>query len=182
MKKMGQSILYYEMALDRAPRNADIRVNLDYARSLSQYKMDDKRNWYLKAIESLVHYWTEDEVWAVFLASLFLFLVAWVWVSWFRRGLPWGWLRKFLLVMTLLFGALCAAKYAQTHVIRDAIILLDQAEVRYGPSLGDQVAFRLGEGLKVYVLERRADWSRILLLNGESGWVQNVHIGEVRVP
>jgi tetratricopeptide (TPR) repeat protein len=178
--KMGRAVLAYETAQELDPRNSDIRSNLKYVKSLLEYKMEDKRNWYLRAEEQAVHFFTEQELQITFLACLFVFLSSWVWVSWFRRGLPWGWFRKSLLYLVLVMAVLTGAKYIQTHVIRDAVIIVSDAEVRYGPSLNDQIAFRLGEGLKVYVLDRREAWSRILLLNGEGGWIQNVDVGEVR--
>ncbi len=178
--QMGRAILAYERALERDPRNSDIRSNLGYVRSLSEYKVEDKRSWYLRAEERLVHMFTEREVLLALLASLFLFLSAWVWNVYFRRGVPWGWIRKWLFGMTLVLLALYAAKYVQTHIIRDAIVLTNQAEVRYGPSGNDQIAFHLGEGMKVYVLDRRSDWSRILLWSGDSGWIQNSDLAEVR--
>ena len=72
------------------------------------------------------------------------------------------------------------AKQIDTSVMRDAIVMSKEAEVRYGPSENDQVAFRLGEGLKVYVVDHREDWSRVILVNGDGGWVQSNQIAEVR--
>jgi SH3-like domain-containing protein len=39
----------------------------------------------------------------------------------------------------------------------------------------------MGEGIKVFVMDRREDWSRVLLTNGESGWVRDSDIAEVKV-
>jgi SH3-like domain-containing protein len=54
-----------------------------------------------------------------------------------------------------------------------------ECEARYGPSAHDQVAFRMGEGIRVFLVDRREDWSRVLLTNGESGWVRNGDIEEI---
>jgi len=51
--------------------------------------------------------------------------------------------------------------------------------VRYGPSSGDQVAFRVGEGIKAYVVDRSEGWSRIILVDGQGGWVRGNQIAEV---
>ena len=92
---------------------------------------------------------------------------------------PLGGVARYLGGLLAVLCVLFVAKHVETHIIRDAIVLAKEAEVHYGPSIHDQVAFRLGEGLKVYVLDSRKDWSRILLNNGESGWVKNKEIAEV---
>ncbi len=178
----GASLLAYERALALSPRNGDIRRNLNYVRGLLEYKIEDKRNWYLKALEAVLKFFTFNEILFVSLLLFGLFLSGWLWALSSRRGAPWGPTRKTLLILSLIFSALLSAKKMQMDVWRDAVVVAKQAEIRYGPSDTDQVAFRLGEGLKVYVVDRREDWSRALLWNGESGWVKNNQIAEVELP
>ncbi|MEK7243343.1 MAG: tetratricopeptide repeat protein [Thermodesulfobacteriota bacterium] len=47
-KKIGLAILAYERARLLEPRNSDILYNLNYAKGILEYKIEDKRNWYLK--------------------------------------------------------------------------------------------------------------------------------------
>lgn len=177
--QLGQAILEYERARMASPRDSDIRSNLRYARSLLEYRIEDKRNWYVKAGESLLRYFREQEIRLVLFTTYFIFMAAWIFCLYFRRGEPWGWFRKTLLALVVLSGLLAAAKHVETHVIREAIVVAKQAEVRFGPSLDSQVAFRLGQGLAAYVVDTRQDWSRVLLVNMESGWVQSKDIAEV---
>jgi tetratricopeptide (TPR) repeat protein len=179
--KQGPSILAYERALFSEPRNPDIRKNLEYVRGLLEYRIEDKRNWYLKAAEEFLDRVTEKEVLILVLGTYALLMAGWAFVLFFRTGAPWGWRRKLLLVFSAVFFMVGVAKNLQTHVIRDAIVVSSEAKARYGPSEQDKVAFRLGEGLKIHVLDRREDWSRIFLVNGEGGWVRNDQIAEVRV-
>ncbi|MDA9101305.1 tetratricopeptide repeat protein [Omnitrophica bacterium] len=179
MGKTGEAILAFERALMRSPRNRDVRYNLNYVRSLLEYRVEDSRNWYLRAGEGLLRYFRPDEIYLMALLAYFLFIASGCFVIYFRRGLPWGWRRKTLLFITVLMFMFWGAKTVQTQVLRDAIVMAPEVEVRYGPSAADQVAFRLGEGLKVYVIDRRENWSRIILTNNESGWVRNDQIEEV---
>lgn len=178
LKALGLAILAYERAQLLDPRNGDIRRNLNYVRGLLEYRVEDKRNWYLRAGEKLLASFTFQEI--IFLLALFYFLFAAGALSVLFGGRVFGWKLQTLAVACALFLALGAAKYAQLHWIADAVILSKEAEVRYGPSDTDQVAFRLGEGLKVYVVDHQEDWSRILLTNGDSGWISNRLIAEVR--
>lgn len=179
LNKLGLAILNYEKALHRSPRDADIRYNLNYARGLLEYKVEDKRNWYMKAVEAFLQYFRWEEVILGTLISYLLVVGSWVFVLFFANGLPWGWGRKALIVLFLISLIFLGAKNIERNMMRDAIVLEKNVSVHYGPSSADQVAFQMGEGLKVYVMDRREKWSRILLASGESGWVPSSQISEV---
>lgn len=175
----GQAILFYERALRFAPRDPDIRANLAHVRGLLEYRVDDKRNWYVRAAEEWLGYFRSEEIFLVVMAVYLIFLLTAFFCLAYRRGMPWGWWRKTLLAVFLLTLGLAGAKQYDSEVMKDAIVTVEQAEVRYGPSVTDQTAFRLGEGLKAYVVDTRRDWSRIVLVNHEGGWVKNSDIGIV---
>ena len=176
---IGKALLNYERALVLDPRHQDTRRNLDHVSGLLEYRVDDHRNWYVRTGEKVLGYFTEQEISILWLGSFFLFMAGWCFCLFFRRGAPWGWKRKALILLTILFVVLAAAKHFEKNVMVDAIVLADEAEFRYGPSDTDRVAFRLGEGHKVYMVDQRKDWSRIVLVNGEGGWVKSDQIAEV---
>ncbi len=177
--KLGESILAYERALLLSPRDPDIRHNLERAKEGIQYRVRDNRNWYLKAGAYALNYFSETETTLALLGVYFIFITVFTAVVFSSPGMPWGWRRKTLLGTLLILTVLWSAKEIQLRWLRDAVVLAEEAQVRYGPSDSDKVAFRLGEGLKVYVVDKRRDWSRVLLTNGESGWVANHQIAEV---
>jgi len=179
--ELSRAILNYEKALILDPRNDDIRANLNHTRGLLEYRVEDTRNWYLKATGAVLRFMTEREVYAFVLAVLFVFLAGGVLFFLTGRGVFWNlWQRS--VFMVLLIAALVAfGKQAQNNLLRDAVVMQKECEARYGPSEHDQVAFRMGEGIKVFVVDRREDWSRVLLTNGESGWVKDSDIAEVKI-
>ena len=179
--KLSQAILNYEKALRLDPRNADIRENLRYTRGLLEYRVEDSRNWYLKATEVVLKYATEREVYAVVLAVLFVFLAGGILFFVRGRGVFWNPWQQFVFILLLIATLVAFGKQVQSNVIRDAIVMQKECEARYGPSEHDQVAFKMGGGIKVFVMDRREDWSRVLLTNGESGWVKDSDIAEVKV-
>jgi tetratricopeptide (TPR) repeat protein len=179
--KLSRAILNYEKALRLDPRNGDIRENLRYTRGLLEYRVEDTRNWYLKATEAVLKYTTEREVYAVVLAVLFVFLAGGILYFLSGRGVFWNSWQQFVFIVLLLVALVAFGKQVQSNVIRDAIVMQKECEARYGPSEHDQVAFRMGEGIKVFVIDRREDWSRVILTNGESGWVKDSDIAEVKV-
>ena len=179
--KLSLAILNYEKALYLDPRNGDIRENLRYTRSLLEYRVEDNRNWYLRAAEVVLQHTTGREINFVVLLIAFIFFVGAIAFFLMGRGLFWNGWQKFVFILLVLAGLVALGKQVQSNVIRDAIVMQKECEARYGPSEHDQVAFRMGEGIKVFVMDRREDWSRVLLTNGESGWVRDSDIAEVKV-
>lgn len=179
--KLSHAILNYEKALRLDPRNGDILENLRYTRGLLEYRVEDTRNWYLKITEAVLKYTTEREVYTVVLAVLFVFLAGGIVYFLNGRGIFWNPWQQFVFIVLLLAAFVAFGKQVQSNMIRDAIVMQKECEARYGPSEHDQVAFHMGEGIKVFVMDRREDWSRVLLTNGESGWVKDSDIAEVNV-
>ncbi len=179
--KYSQAILSYEKALRLDPRNADIRENLRHTQGLLEYRVEDSRNWYLKATEAVLKYATEREIYVGVLSVLFVFLLGGILYFLRGRGVFWNPWQRFVFFVLLLVVLVGVGKQVQSNVIRDAIVMQKECEARFGPSEHDQVAFKMGEGIKVFVVDRREDWSRVLLTNGESGWVRESDIAEVKV-
>lgn len=179
--KLSKAILNYEKFLVLAPRNADARKNLLHIRGLVEYRVEDTRNWYLKAGETILKYATEREIQVAALAILCVFLLGGVLFFLNGRGIFWSFWQKSVLVLLFLSVVVAFGKHVQTTMIREAIVMQKECEARYGPSEHDQIAFKMGEGIKVFVMDHREDWSRILLTNGESGWVKDSDIAEVKI-
>jgi len=177
--RLSEAILAFEKALLIAPRDKDIRQNRDYARSLLEYRVDDNRNWYLRAAESALSRFTQTEMNFFALSFAAIFLTAAICFYVFRQTVFWGAGRRTLLVIALLASAVAFYKQARSGLVRPSIVMTKECEARYGPSAHDQVAFRMGEGIRVFLVDRREDWSRVLLTNGESGWVRNGDIEEI---
>ncbi|MDD5226928.1 MAG: tetratricopeptide repeat protein [Candidatus Omnitrophica bacterium] len=179
--KLSRAILNYEKTLRLDPRNGDARVNLRYTRGLLEYRVEDTRNWYLRAAGTVLQYITEREINFVVLVIECIFLLGAIAFFIMGRGLFWNGWQKFVFILLVLAGFVALGKQIQSNMIPDAIVMQKECEARYGPSEHDQVAFKMGEGIKVFVMDRREDWSRILLTNGESGWVKDSDIAEVKV-
>lgn len=174
--RLGLAILHYERARGLEPRNPDNLANLRYASSLLEYRIEDKRNWYHRALEAVLRFFTVEEIGILFLGLGASFWAGWVCLLYGQKGTPWGWRMKTLLVFFLLAFGLWLLKEIP---IREAVVLKPQASVRYGPSHKDQVAFRLAEGMKVGLQKKLESWSRVTLPNGETGWIFEEEIEEI---
>lgn len=178
-KRLGQAILNYEKARRQDPRDRDISANLAYVRGLLEYRVEDKRNWYLKAGEAILASFTSREIGIVSLLLGLLFWISWGISLYLHPNSAWGWKRKALLGVTLVCVSLWVLRGWHDVTFEEAIAIKPQAAVRYGPSPKDQVAFRLGEGIKVRIKNRQGEWSRVVLANGETGWMNQEDVGIV---
>lgn len=176
LKKIGYSILEYERARRIKPRDYEINKNLAYVQGLIEYKVEDKRNWYLVQWHKLLGMFSWREV--MFLASgFYLFFISFLTLRYFlRRKGPFLKLVNLFFILFLLSCPFLMSKYMEEKFYRDAVVVSPQSEVRYGPSLSDKVAFRLVEGLRVRVQEERDDWYLVGLVSGESGWSEKKNL------
>lgn len=177
--EIGLAILSYERAKRIKPRERDVSANLKYLRSLLEYRIEDKRNWYQRALDTSLRFFTLREI-----STVSFTLGALLWLSWgiplyLNPGAPWGWKRKWLLVLVLGVFSLWGMKGIHEWTVREAIALKEKAAVHYGPSYKDQVALRLGEGMKVRIQKTAGEWSRVVLTNGETGWMSHEDLGVI---
>ncbi len=177
--KLSSAILNYEKTLLLAPRNKDARDNLKYARGLLEYSVEDTRNWYVRTGEAVLKFATKKEILTAELLALFVFFINGMLFFLTRRNAFWSSWQKVWLVVLLLVSIVVLAKYLQSDRLREAVVVQKECDARFGPSVRDSAAFKMGEGIKVFVVDRREDWSRVLLTNGESGWVNDNDIAEV---
>ena len=177
--RVGPALVQYERAKKMAPRDHDIRANLTYTKGLLEYRVEDKRNWYMKAWDAALSAFTQKEVGILSFALGLLFWLSWALSLYFRPETSWGWKRKTLLVLTVVAFSFWSLKEFHDLRVKEAIVLKPQAAVRYGPSYKDQVALRLGEGIKVRVAQQEGDWSRIVLVSGDTGWIPQEEIGMI---
>ena len=176
LKQLGKAILNYEKARQIEPRDNAINENLSYVQGLIEYKVEDKRNWYLIQWDRLLGRFTCTEFFALTLI-LYTFSMVFLTLRFFpKREYKFLKLSGPLFFLFLFSLAPLLSKSWEGRFQRSAVVASSKAEVRYGPSQRDKVAFRLVEGLKVQVQEERDDWYLVGLVNGESGWCEKKNL------
>jgi tetratricopeptide (TPR) repeat protein len=175
-EKLGLAVLNYERARALAPRDRDIRFNLDHATRQIEYEIKDKRSWAVLVVDQLLSRVTFSECVLATMGSYFVFVVIGIATLVRRKSLAIGAVGVTALTMTLVLASLTALKFTNLGARTQAIVTERQSEVRYGPASGDRLAFRLVEGLKVTVKGEKPGWYRIELLDGQSGWTPQSQI------
>ena len=172
---IGQAILNYERALQRLPRDADVKSNLEYARSLVEGETKtNERNWIISRVFFLVHFLNLDELTAavsLLYIGVMAILILGVLFRGFRRAVNYG---IAVLGILLLFSAICfALRLHNTQFEKRAVITSGAAEARFEPSDAATSHFTLHEGMVIEVRQPRSEWSKIERWDGKAGWVRN---------
>ncbi len=178
-KKIGLAILNYERARNLTPRDRDILANLSYMNRLLEYKVADKRNWYLRTASALLEYVTSEECRLIALSAYFIFISGFLLAILSRKKPLFGTGGALAFCLVLLCFVPLFLKLSALGLHSKAVVTGQKAEVRYGPSQSDRLAFRLAEGLKVVIRDERENWYRIELADGRSGWVSNAQVSPI---
>ncbi|MGI9175629.1 MAG: SH3 domain-containing protein [Rhodothermales bacterium] len=177
--ELGQAIRYYEKARRLMPDSHNLLHNLDLAREEAG-----------GGFAPPVSVWTtwQQRLAAIGVRLLFgiglgLYLIAMgiagyrVWTghrnAWLRRGLALS------LTLGLLLIGLAYATSLGAASNRHAVVVVDRAAVRHSPSVSADAEADVREGMLLDVLGRRAGWLEVRLPDGEQGWVEAEHVGEV---
>ncbi|WP_462323788.1 SH3 domain-containing protein [Desulfoplanes sp.] len=174
--ELGPAVYWYERALPFMPANADLRFNLDYARSL---RIDDQPDTHC-GLHRVLFFW-EDLVSARTLQYLTMALNLLVWL-----GVSIGLVQssrsiKMVTVTALLVLATLvpsAARQTLGPVLTPRGIVLPQtAIVRSGRTPSSTELFKLHAGTPVRVEERGRNWAKIRSNETMFGWIECKEIG-----
>ena len=173
---IAKAILNYERALLLQPGNADIRANLEIARSKTIDKVVSVPDiFFVALVKSLINCLSVD-AWAklgivFFILLLISFSLFFLFkqIVWKKSGFIAGIVFLFLVVLSNIF----ASEQKSELVNRNkAIILSPSVTVRSTPSESGTSLFILHEGHKIEVKDNSMrEWKEIRLEDGKVGWV-----------
>ena len=150
-----------------APRDLEIRANLNFINGLAADKLDtDISKTGLRMFFFYVDWFSEKELFyaASFFAFLFLVSLLLLKIPAFRA------LSVLMLFLTAFFTLSCAVKI-NTYESWGALNSKTSVGVYSGPSDTHSVLFRLEEGAPVVILRQENSWYLIELSDGKRGWV-----------
>ncbi len=171
--RLGAAILHYRRALELAPRDPDVRANLELARQRVRPQIHPSgRRALIDRLLIVRHWFAPTARWqtGVVLSGVG-WLLACIWLL--RRHGALLWVAAFAVVPgTLLQIELLSELYDQQR--RPAAVVVGHpVELRrgrgeaYEPLLPEP----LGPGVELRVVEARGDWVRVQLRNDAQGWL-----------
>ena len=174
--EIAPAILWYERALRLDPSDADIRYNLEYARALTQDRIDEVPEIFFEQWGHALCYLLPSNTWAVISILFFALTVALVLLfllgssSALRRWGFFGAIAAFLIA----FLGWDFAQWQRSEALRQdqAIVMRPVSSVKSSPSEGSaKDLFILHEGTRVKVLDNVSGFSQIEIADGRQGWI-----------
>lgn len=166
--QIGRAIAHYRIAEQLAPRDPDVRANLQFARNTVGGPGARPGRW-----RGWIQYLTLNE-WTVLATSAF-----WLWLAFLAFGRwrkTWNQtLRGYTATTGVLAGILfvCLAVAAYDRLLtQSAVVIAHEAVVRYGPVDESQSFYTARDGTELTVLDRKGDWLQVADRASRTGWVR----------
>jgi tetratricopeptide (TPR) repeat protein len=176
LNQVGQAVLYYEKALKLDPHEEDIRYNLE----LANLKVIDRveippRLFLFELWDDLTSYFSLTQLTrlvAILFAVTIMLVILWLFIRQYR-------LRRWLIslvaiagLLTIFWSYILILQSQSSMKQRQAVVLVPSVTVRSAPDDSSTDVFILHEGVKVHLDELRAEWVKISLADGKSGWLR----------
>jgi len=190
-RHIGKAILNWERAKILDPRNEDILENLDFIRSTQVDIVRESENGpnlgnvYENTFIGFVYgflskFSAREFVNMLVILSILGSICLTIWISNRSRS------RRVFFVMGIVIWALFLAVLIPFAIKLDnawetdkAIVISSGAEIRSASYENSQLLYTFQEGMEVAVLEIRGDYAKVLLHNGEEGWLRADYIERV---
>jgi tetratricopeptide (TPR) repeat protein len=170
----GKAILYYERAFRMHPRDADIRSNLDFARTLVEGSSGEySGRWYERVFFFLRGFLSTDGT--TLLVSILYFTI----MIFLTLSVPFKVQRKLfyypasvlcillIVVLPSFFNGIYESEFQ-----KKAVIMVKETDVRFEPNDDATVHFRLHEGAVIQITRSQEDWYQIRRYDGKMGWLK----------
>lgn len=169
------SILNYERALKLNPSDEDALYNLSIANAQITDRIEPIGSWFLAEWWKASSLALNPDTWAM--VSFIMLIVTLLLITAFVVGKEANLRKVGLLGGIVSFGLyLLVFSLGQTSKSwknkTEAIVFAPTVDVKSEPTTKSTDQFVLHEGIKVQVIGEDADWVRIKLSDGNSGWIQ----------
>jgi tetratricopeptide (TPR) repeat protein len=165
--QLGRAIAVYHQGQQMAPRDSDLRANLQFARNQVQGPTLTANKWQQWLARLTVNEW-----------------------SWLAAGAFWAWfglltigqirpalkpaLRNYVFLFGIVTGVLsvCLALALDVRLSPPAIVITRDAVVRQAPIDEAQSAFTAHDGAELQITDRKEDWLQVTTDPRRIGWLR----------
>lgn len=171
---LGKAILNYLRAERLMPNDADLKSNLNYAKSLIiNGAAEPERNWLARIFYNIEDAFSLDGS-LLFCAILYyisaLIMIASIILKSARKKLLY--ISSLPLVLLILFSAVFLAKFNKTIVQKEAVVTAKSADVKFEPFQDATTFFVLSEGESAVIIAEKEGWVKARCLDGKQGWLK----------
>jgi tetratricopeptide (TPR) repeat protein len=166
--QLGRAVAAYRQAEGLAPRDPDVRANIQFARDQAQGPTLTASRWTRLFGRLSLNEWT-----------LLAAAAVWVWLLLLAAGQLWPAGRTALRgglmavgVAALVLCACAASAFYGARFTRTAVIITSDAVVRHGPLDEAAEAFKVHDGAELQVLDEKDKWLQVSPGANRIGWVR----------
>jgi len=173
--QIGRAIAAYHQAEKIAPRDPDIRANLQFARNQIQgptFVPGRAQRWLGKLT---LNEWTMLASGALWL--WLLLLAAMQWRPALRPALR-GTIVT-LAIAAILLCACLAVAWSESRPRHAAVVISQDASVHNGPFDESPTAFRLNDGAELRILDEKDNWLQVTADGRRIGWLRRDRVREI---
>ena len=166
----GKAMAAYLKAQTLAPRDPDIRANLNFLQKQFLDKFEQTGSFWDEFI--LSDYLSLKETFMLFVSSLVLSMLTFALMVWIvKPSKVVGLVASIFLFMAFVFGTIYSSReFSEGNW---GAVTVTEVEVFAGPSDQNSVSvFKLHEGAPVKLIEEQGEWVAIELLDLKRGWVK----------
>lgn len=184
--RVGWAVAYLEEARRLAPRDPNIRHNLNIASSRSRDRLpeEERPSWLLLALTRLLDsYAPADGVRALLVllwASAAGLLLYWLGPPFLRRPSRYALLLCGALGLIAVVGI--SLKAYQIATAPSGVVVASEAQILSGPRSGETVQFVLHEGTLLHLGRDAGAWREIWLNEEMRGWLPSEQVAALRSP
>lgn len=174
---IAPSIFYYEKALQLDPNDKDTQINLQFAQKMKIDNFSPVPKPFYERIKTSILNLYSGNGWAI---QTILTLILSI-ISFFAYYLLSSiWQKKLFFILFILLLGTSGISYLlgdaknKTDKTQRYAILFDKEVKTFSEPISDaEPIFVLHEGEKVRTMESKQDWTKIELIDGRVGWIQN---------
>tara|TARA_R110001632_G_scaffold107700_3_gene217404 strand:+ start:9068 stop:9826 length:759 start_codon:yes stop_codon:yes gene_type:complete len=175
LNDVAPAIYNYEKALLVNPLHEDAQNNLVFSRRLTIDNIEEIPKSILQKLDaSFVKKLSYNE-WAI-ASVVFSILAALLFLLFYFSYSP---VKKRLFFLTSIFSFLflivttifAMKEYSYSKNTIEAIIFVEETDIKNAPTLNSEKVFTLHEGTKVRVLDSVDNWKKIKIADGKIGWI-----------
>jgi hypothetical protein len=169
--ELGHAVASFRRAEVRLPRDEDVRANLAFSRQSTKDALAPPEP---SAFLSTLFFWhyglSLRELQVVVLSLNLLFWGVWAIRLFYQDSEVLRWI--FILLLVLLVGTAGSLFVHHVFPLQVAVVVPQEIDARTAPDPDSVVRFKLHAGTEVKVKDRRPGWLRIVLPDGQQGWVE----------
>ena len=184
---LGRALVNYLRAQRLSPRDADVKANLELARSQTVEKLDLKRAPLFTRLSLVSIPWmTFNEAALAIVAAWYLLAISFAALVLTRKRKARKAIFSLVMVFLLVFGIASVVFGSRSYAVATGergVIVAKSTEFFSGPGSNYKRVSTLHEGAEARVLIRRGSWAKIELFDaGRQGWVEVEAVEAVGTP